>query len=147
MDLVIGHAKGPDGFSTCVFSENYNQAIESKRKFTSMTGDKIQVLAIFLGKGSNAPDIHASLQEHIKCNIVGWYDASPGQITDTVHHILAPASLANNFARSVDKFIAPVVNQINVSATKPVSASKPDATTSNKPDGGKKTGVRPRKPR
>ena len=134
MDLLIGHGKGPDGFSTCVFNGNYNQAIESKRTFTSMSGDQIQILAVFLGKGPNAQKIHASLQEHIRCNVVGWYDASPGQITDTVHHIFAPASLANTFTRSVDQYIAPVESKSDEPARTPDAA-----------DGGKKTRVRVRK--
>ena len=139
MDIIIGHSNSPDGFSTCMFAGNYNQSIESKRIFTNMTGDKIQVLAVFLGKGSNAHEIHASLQEHIECNIVGWYDESPGQITDTVHHILAPASLANNFTRSVDQFIAPVESKSDVPASKPVAASKP---AKSEPKNGRKPRVR-----
>ena len=99
-----------------------------------MSGDQIQILAVFLGKGPNAQKIHASLQEHIKCNVVGWYDASPGQITDTVHHIFAPASLANTFMRSVDQFIAPVESKSDEPARTPDAA-----------DGGKKTRVRVRK--
>ena len=150
MDLIIGHAKGPDGFSTCMFAENYNQAIESKRIFTSMTGAKIQILAVFLGKGPQAQEIHTSLQEQVKCNIVGWYNASPGQITDTVHHILAPKSLANSWSRSVDKLIAPADIQSNVSAdpTEPgerPQSGKPPKNGKQQPDAGKR--VRVRKPK
>ena len=145
MDLVIGHANGPDGFSTCMFAGNYNQSIESRRIFTSMSGERIQILAVFLGKGSNLQEIHGSLQTHVECNIVGWCNASPGQITDTVHHTLAPTSLANNFARSVDQLLTPVESKSDV------PASKPDATDAHLPahlpDGGKKTRVRVRKPR
>ena len=140
MDIVVGHAKGPDGtFSTCVWSLDYNAAIESKRKFTSMTGDEIQIMAVFLGKGSKAQEIHASLQEHIRCKFIGVYDASPGQITDTVHHILAPASLANTFTRSVDQLIAPVESKSNVPASNAESAEL------SQPNGGKKPRIRVRK--
>ena len=90
MDLIVGHAKGPDGFSTCVFSEDYNTAIASKRKFASITGDEIQILAVFLGHGAKIHEVHASLQESIKCKIVGWFDASPGELTDFVHCLVAP---------------------------------------------------------
>ena len=142
MDLIVGHAKSPDGtFSTCVFSEDYNTAIASKRKFASITGDEIRILAVFSGHGPKIQEVHASLREHIKCKIVGWFDASPGELTDTVHCLLAPQSLANTFSRSMDNLIAPVESKSHV------PASEPDTTTSNQPDGGKKTGVRVRKPR
>ena len=142
MDLIVGHAKSPDGtFSTCVFSENYNAAIESKRKFASITGDEIRILAVFLGHGPKIQEVHASLRERIECKIVGWFNASPGELTDTVHCLLAPQSLANTFSRSMDNLIAPVESKSHV------PASEPDTTTSNQPDGGKKTGVRVRKPR
>ena len=151
MDLIIGIAKGPDGFSTCMFAGNYNQSIESKRIFTSMAGQRIQVLSVFLGKGPQVQEIHASLQERVKCNMVGWYDASPGQITDTVHHILAPESLANTFTRSVDQFIAPVESKSNVSAdsTEPgerPQSGKPPRNGKQQPDAGTKR-VRVRKPK
>ena len=146
MDLIIGHSKGPDGFSTCVFSGNYNQAIESKRIFTSMTGERVQILAVFLGKGSNAHEIHASLQEHIECKMVGWYDASPGQITDTVHHIFAPVSLANTFTRSVDRFIAPVDSKSDVSADPTEPGERQQRNGKQQPDAGTKR-VRVRKPK
>ena len=140
MDLVVGHAKGPDGtFSTCVFSEDYNAAIESKRKFTSITGDKIQILAVFLGHGPKAQEIHASLQERVKCKIVGWFDTSPGEITDTVHCLLAPQSLANTFLRSMDNFIAPVESKSHVPASNAESAEP------SQPNGGKKPRIRVRK--
>ena len=142
MDLIIGHAKSPDGtFSTCVFSEDYNTAIASKRKFASITGDEIRILAVFLGHGPKIQEVHASLRERIECKIVGWFDASPGELTDTVHCLLAPQSLANTFSRSMDNLIAPVESKSHV------PASEPDTTTSNQPNGGKKTGVRVRKPR
>ena len=152
MDIIIGHSKGPNGtFSTCVFSADYNAAIASGRKFASIAGDKVQILAVFLGKGPNAQEIHTSLQTHIKCNIVGWYDASPGQITDTVHHIFAPASLANTFTRSVDQYIAPAESKSDVSAdsTEPgeqPQSGKPPRNGKHQPDAGTKR-VRVRKPK
>jgi hypothetical protein len=133
MDLIVGHAKCPDGaFSTCVFSADYNQTIVSKRRFASITGDEVQILAVFLGRGSQAPEIHASLQEHVRCKIVGWFDTSPGEITDVVHYLLAPKSLANNFSRSVDKLIAPTDTQSDVSATKP-GPTEPNLQDGKKP--------------
>lgn len=144
MDLIVGFAKCPDGaFSTCVFSENYNQTIASKRKFASITGDEVQILAVFLGRGSEAQEIHASLQEHVRCKIVGWFDASPGEITDVVHHLLAPKSLANNFSRSVDKLIAPTDTQSDVSADTIKSGKQQHGKP--QPDAGKR--VRVRKPK
>ena len=156
MDLLIGHARGPDGsFSTCVFTGNYNEAIASKRKFASIIGDEMQILAVFLGRGSQAKEIHASLQEHVRCQIVGWFDASPGEITDVVHYLLAPKSLANTFTRSVDKLIAPGDTQSHVSADRtesgePQQNGKPPRNGKQhggqQPDAGTKR-VRVRKPK
>lgn len=114
MDLIVGHARGPDGFSTCVFSDDYNTAIASKRKFTSIAGDEIQILAVFLGHGPRTQEVHASLRERVKCTTIGWFDSSPGEITDTVHCLLAPQSLANTFLRSMDNLIAPVESKSDV---------------------------------
>lgn len=140
MDLIVGHAKSPDGtFSTCVFSEDYNSAIASKRKFASITGDEIRILAVFLGHGAKVQEVHASLQESIKCKIVGWFDASPGELTDFVHCLLAPQSLANTFMRSMDNLIKPVESQSHV------SASNAEPAEPSQPDGGKKPRVRVRK--
>ena len=150
MDLLIGHAKGPDGFSTCVFSENYNKTIASQRKFTSITGDEVQILAVFLGRGPQAQEIHASLQERVKSKIVGWFDASPGEITDVVQYLLAPKSLANSWSRSVDKLIAPAGIQSNVSADPPEPGERqngePPRNGKQQPDAGTKR-VRVRKPK
>ena len=140
MDLIVGHAKSPDGtFSTCVFSEDYNTAIASKRNFASITGDEIRILAVFLGHGPKIQEVHASLREHIKCKIVGWFDASPGELTDTVHCLLAPQSLANTFSRSMDNLIAPVESKSHVPAD-------PTEPGEHKPDAGNKR-VRVRKPK
>ena len=140
MDLIVGHARGPDGtFSTCVFSENYNAAIESKRKFASITGDEIRILAVFLGHGPKIQEVHASLRERIECKIVGWFNASPGELTDTVHCLLAPQSLANTFSRSMDNLIAPVESKSNVPASNAESAEL------SQPNGGKKPRIRVRK--
>lgn len=140
MDLIVGHAKSPDGtFSTCVFSEDYNAAIESKRKFASITGDEIRILAVFLGHGAKIQEVHTSLRERIECKIVGWFNASPGELTDTVHCLLAPQSLANTFSRSMDNLIAPVESKSHV------PASNVESGELSQPNGGKKTRVRVRK--
>ena len=110
----------------------------------------MQILAVFLGRGSQAKEIHASLQEHVRCQIVGWFDASPGEITDVVHYLLAPKSLANTFTRSVDKLIAPGDTQSHVSAD-PTESGEPQQNAKEQhgkqqPDAGTKR-VRVRKPK
>ena len=126
MDLIVGHL-ARDTFSTCVFAEDYNSCIKAERSFASVAGDEIRVLAVFLTKGSLAKEIHASLQEHLKCQIVGWYDASPGQITDLVHYLMCPKSPVNTFSRSLDECLALVPTQSDVPATKGKQAKQNDA--------------------
>ena len=117
MDLIVGHLLR-DSFSTCVFAEDYNSCIKAGRSFANVLGDEIQVLAVFLNKGCLAKEIHESLQQHIECQMVGWYDASPGQITDMVHVLTCPQSLANTFSRSIDKQVALAPTQSDVPAAK-----------------------------
>ena len=146
MDIVVGYAKDPDGsFSTCVFSQDYTASVLSKRRFASITGDEIQVLAVFLGKGSQAKEIQASLQEHLKCKLVGWFDATPGEITDKVHYFLAPKSMANTFSRSVDKLIAPV----EIQSDAPTDHAQPGKRkrTGQQRDGQQQHVRKPRKPK
>ena len=116
MDLVVGHVKQGD-FPTCLFRESYNDCIASGRKFASVAGEEIQVLAVFLGKGSLAPDIHASLQRQ-QYETIGWYRTSPGEIVDAVHFLTCPSSTANTWSRSVDQQIAPPNTQSDVLAAK-----------------------------
>ena len=121
-DLIIGCAKGPFADRTvtaCVFSENFTDVIASGRKFANLLGDEIQILAVFLGKGSHTREAHAYLQERVQCKIVGWFDASPGEVTDALHHLIAPKSLSNTFLRSMDKQVHPVETQSNAPATQP----------------------------
>ena len=118
MDLIIGHvtSTGPlkeKAFPTCVFAGNYNEAIAAKQDFTNILGDKIQILAVFLGKGSQANRVQASLQKAVQCRNVGWFDGSPGELMDTVHFMLAPQSVVNTFLRSADNLIAPATVQSN----------------------------------
>ena len=141
-DLIIGCARGPfpdRTVSACVFSENFTEVIASGRKFANILGDEIQILAVFLGKGLHTQEAHTYLQEHVQCKIVGWFDASPGEVTDALHHLIAPKSLSNTFSRSMDKQVHQVETQSDV------PASKPGPTEPNLQDGGKKPRVRIRK--
>ena len=117
MDLVVGHLKKGD-YPTCVFKEDYNSVIASGGHFASVAGDEIQVLAVFLGKGAQAPDIHASLQRKLPCKTIGWYQTSPGEIVDAVHFLISPLSPANTGSRSIDKQIHPEGFQSDVPAAK-----------------------------
>ena len=119
MDLVVGSVS--KGLS-CIFAVDYNAAIRSKRNFTSATGDEIQILAVFMGKGSTIDTVRNSMQ--IKSTIVAWFAASPGQVTDEVHSILNPNSVANTHSRSMDANLRPVELQSNVSERE---AKKPGA--------------------
>lgn len=119
MDLVIGfvNSAGPlkdSKFPTCVFAGDYNTAVAAQQRFSNILGDEIQVLAVFFGKGSQAQQIQTSLQEHIQCKTIGWFDATPGGIVDSVHFMLCPKSITNNFSRSADKLVAPAEDQSNV---------------------------------
>ena len=135
MDLIVGCVSSNDDFHTCVFSENYNETIISKRVFTNLVGDEIKVSSIFLGRGALLNDVHASLQgREIACKTIGWFRASPGQIVDAVHYFLAPASTANNFSRSIDKLLDPAHLKGDVGA-------QPE-----QPDGGRKQPRRRAKP-
>ena len=140
-DLIIGCARGPfpdRTVSACVFSENFTEVVASGRKFANILGDEIQILAVFLAKGSHTQEAHTYLQEHVQCKIVAWFDASPGEVTDALHHLFAPKSLSNTFSRSMDKQVHPVETQSDV------SASKPGPTEPTLQDG-KKSRVRIRK--
>ena len=131
MDLIVGHLER-DGFSTCVFAEDYNSCIKADRRFANIAGDEIRVLAVFLNKGSLAKEIHDALQGHIKCQTVGWYDASPGQITDIVHYLTCPNSIVNNFSRSIDDYLALAPLQSDVPAV-PAKKAKPAKPNDGKP--------------
>jgi hypothetical protein len=104
MDLIVGHVNKGE-FPTCVFPGNYNETILSNRSFAHIAGEDIQVLAVFLGKGPQASDVHQKLLELTPAKTIGWFKASPGQVVDAVHFFLAPTSMANTFARSVDQLI------------------------------------------
>ena len=102
----------------------------SKRAFTNLVGDEIKVLSIFLGKGGLASEIHKSLQEReIACKTIGWFRATPGQVVDEVHFLLNPASMANNFSRSVNNLLDPVHLKGHVDV---------GAKSEHQPDGGRK---------
>ena len=96
MDLVIGVAKDPR--TSCLFAINYNDSW--KRHFISPDGDVIEILAVFLGKGSSLEAVRRAMS--IKSTAVVWFQASPGQVTDEVHSIINPTSIANTHLRSMD---------------------------------------------
>ena len=126
MDIIVGFVSSNDDFHTCVFSGDYNETIMSKRVFSNLMGDQIKILSVFLGRGAVLNDIHKSLQEReIACKTIGWFQATPGQIVDAVHHFLAPASTANNFSRSIDKLLDPAHLKGNVGA-QPAQPAQPD---------------------
>lgn len=144
MDIIVGFVSSIDDFHTCVFSGDYNDTIMSKRVFTNLMGDQIKILSVFLGRGAVLNDIHKSLQERkIAFKTISWFQATPGQIVDEVHFLLNPASLANNFSRSVDKLLDPAQIKSNVDVS-----AKPDRPEplQDKPDGGRKPPRRRAKP-
>ncbi len=142
MDIIVGFVSSIDDFHTCVFSGDYNDTIMSKRVFTNLMGDQIKILSVFLGRGAVLNDIHKSLQERkIAFKTISWFQATPGQIVDAVHHFLAPASTANNFSRSVDKLLDPAQLKDNVAAKSDSQSDRPE-----QPDGGRKPPRRRAKP-
>ena len=138
MDLIVGHL-ARDSFSTCVFAEDYNSCIKASGSFASVAGDEIHVLAVFLKKGPCAKEIHTSLQERLNCRTVGWYDASPGEITDLVQYLTCPLCPANNFSRSID-------NQVARASTQSDDILKHARADQSKDEPARKPRVRTRKP-
>ena len=128
MDLIVGHIKQGD-FPTCVFRENYNSCIASGRNFASVAGEEIQILAVFLGKGDLAPEIHVTLQRELPHHHIGWYQTSPGEIVDVVHCMTCPTSATNLWARSLDQQITPPDTQSDIPAAKAKPARR------NEPNG------------
>ena len=137
MDLIVGYVNSSSlgltlDFHTCVFSGNYNKTIISKRVFTNLMGDEIQILSVFLGRGSCMNEVHKSLQQRdLACNTIGWFRATPGQIVDEVHFFLNPWSMANTWSRSVDQLTDPTQVKGDVAA-KPKPPRR--ESKSDKPD-------------
>ena len=127
MDLIVGHVNKGE-FPTCVFPANYNETILSNKSFAHIAGDDIQVLAVFLGKGHQASDVHQKLLELTPAKTIGWFQASPGQVVDAVHFFLAPTSMANTFARSVDQLI-----DLGPKKSHDKALRKPDGDSKSKP--------------
>jgi hypothetical protein len=124
MDLIVGHT-GKGSHPTCVFAADYNETIMSKRSWSHVSGDDIQVLAVFLNKGDQLDEVHQNLATRSPSRFIGWFKASPGEITDEVHYIFAPDSIANTFSRSVDLIVDPEPKKSHGQATR-----KPDGDVS-----------------
>ena len=147
MDLVVGVLQQPDAsddYPTCVFAANYNETVLSKRAFTNLRGEEIKILSVFLGRGLCMREVHTSLQERqLACKIIGWFQATPGQITDEVHFLLNPKSSANTFCRSIDKLSDRAQIKDNVFAEEPIKPKPHDGKQFND---GRKPRTRARKP-
>ena len=110
MDLMIGRSincRGlgmKDPFPTIVFCGNYSAGIFE-------WGSAVQVLVVFSGQGRNYDSAQKALMSKFASNVHSWFAASPGQLTDEVHGILNPESVANTRMRSVDLFMAIVDSQ------------------------------------
>ena len=127
MDLIVGHINKGE-FPTCVFPGNYNETILSNRSFAHIAGEDIQVLAVFLGKGHQASDVHQKLLELTPAKTIWWFQASPGQVVDAVQFFLSPSSMANTFARSVDQLI-----DLSPKKSHDKALRKPDGDSKPKP--------------
>ena len=92
-----------DPRTSCLFAVNYNDSW--KHKFVSPTGDSIKMLAVFMGKGASLDAVRKAMS--IKSTAVVWFQASPGQVTDEVHSIINPTSVANTQLRSMDANLRP----------------------------------------
>ena len=127
MDLIVGHINKGE-FPTCVFPGDYSETIRSNNSFAHIAGHDIKVLAVFLGKGHQASNVHQKLLELTPAKTIGWFQASPGQVVDAVHFFLSPRSMANTFARSVDQLI-----DLGPKKSHDKALRKPDGDSKSKP--------------